>query len=287
MDAPTCALLGAMGPLLQKLDSVMAPGSILPVPEEVKDELELLVQGVKKIHTSLVDLSEAEDPPLTAKLWMKGVREISYDMEDYFDQVMHLGTSINLDAKPKAPARSSALLKVARLYKRKQKWRSPMAAVILEFRARVQEALERCQRYGIDSLTFQRRFMSYGPRLPLRHEHQLPDYHRSVYKLENMLRTEGDGQLKVVSIIGPGGVGKTTLAKTFYQKLQGRFDCRAFVRVSSNPDVRRLLTSLFFQIQRQQPRENWDANDLIENIARCLQGKRYVPTATPSCKRKN
>jgi len=42
----------------------------------------------------------------------------------------------------------------------------------------------------------------------------------------------GENELKVLSIVGFGGLGKTTLANEVYCKLQGEFQCRAFVSVS-------------------------------------------------------
>ncbi|KAJ1277264.1 hypothetical protein BS78_05G281800 [Paspalum vaginatum] len=279
MDAPTCAMLGAMGPLLRKLASVMASGGHT-LPDEVKNELDLLLQGIHKIHTPLVHLSEAEELPLTAKLWMKGLRELSYDMEDYFDQVVHSGSGNGaMDTKPRlrAPrASGSGLVKISRLYKTKLKRRSLEGTKIMEFIARVQDAHERYERYGLDSLTFKRRFVSYGPRLPVHHEEELPDYcQQPVGDLMEMLEASGQGQLKVVSIVGPGGVGKTALAARLYKNLRGRFECRAFVRATPYPDMRRLLTSIFIQIQRQQPHNNWDTNELIHNIAQHLSRKRY------------
>jgi molybdopterin-guanine dinucleotide biosynthesis protein len=39
-------------------------------------------------------------------------------------------------------------------------------------------------------------------------------------------------QLKVFSVVGFGGLGKTTLANVIYRKLEGQFQYRAIISVS-------------------------------------------------------
>ncbi|CAL5066159.1 unnamed protein product [Urochloa decumbens] len=248
-DPTTCALPGAMGALLAKFDSIIASANSLP--SDLKNKVESVMHRTKMIHKLFVDLSELEDPPLMAKLWMREVQELYHDMEDKFafDAMDDVGNNT---------------IEMAR-------------KMVDFFEARVQDAWERQKIYGFrGSLAHQpRRFVSCGPRLgiPTRHEDLIED-HGPMEDIVGHIAVERDEQLRVACILGVAGVGKTTLARRIYQNVRGRFECRAFVRVTSYPDTRRLLTSMFIQIQRQQPHENWDANDLIRNIASHLENKR-------------
>ncbi|KAJ1255437.1 hypothetical protein BS78_K218900 [Paspalum vaginatum] len=55
----------------------------------------------------------------------------------------------------------------------------------------------------------------------------------------------------VLSIVGFGGVGKTTIALALYKKFGPEFQCRAMVTVSQNSDPEAVLTSILSQVKPQ------------------------------------
>ncbi|XBJ20702.1 hypothetical protein VPH35_011489 [Triticum aestivum] len=92
------------------------------------------------------------------------------------------------------------------------------------------------------------------------------------------LLMDGSMELKVVPIVGSGGLGKTTLAMEVYRKTGVReyFQCRASVSVSRTLDLQKLLEDILAQIDDKecQP-EGWNIDRLIRKTAQILTGKRY------------
>ncbi|KAF7066922.1 hypothetical protein CFC21_072843 [Triticum aestivum] len=166
---------------------------------------------------------------------------------------------------------------IIRLPKR-LKWYKHIMELISDFRMYIQEAIERHERYELHRCsTFRRRFLpadrtlltAYGGIADMVIDDRVSEF---IDSLDN----DGDQQLKVVSVLGPGCLGKTALAQVLYNKFGGQFDCTAFVRVSKRPDVVRLLREMLMQVQGQQPTEYSEELDLAYSIREHLQDKRYL-----------
>ncbi|KAM0916116.1 hypothetical protein ACQ4PT_010406 [Festuca glaucescens] len=274
MDAPMSSSLGAMGPLLRKLDSLLPPGYRLP--KLLKDRIELLKADLEEISGSLLEQSMVDSPNEMAKYWMNEVRELCYDIEDFIDNMMFT----HADAKMR-PVQSYKVghVKIASLPKTLKL--CTRAAKVAELSTLVREASERHDRYldGFTSSSSRRVFTGHDriPALYAEAGKYLVGVDDSKAKLIKWLTDEEEQQLKVVAIVGPAGVAKTTLAKQVYHELGEQFECRAFVRVSRKPDMRRLLGGILSQVQGG-PRscDSCTVQNIIDNLTEHLQDKRYV-----------
>jgi hypothetical protein len=76
-------------------------------------------------------------------------------------------------------------------------------------------------------------------------------------------------QLKILSIVGFGGLGKTTLANAVYREIGGEFNCTAFVSVSQKPTMRTVLYGLLSKLTgNTSPLDTGSVEELISKLAR-------------------
>ncbi|XP_066339679.1 disease resistance protein RGA5-like isoform X2 [Miscanthus floridulus] len=250
--------LGAMRSLLGKLRSLLVSADD-QVPEPLnsqKDKLDLLNQDLEEINTFLTNLSWVEAPNMMVRHWMNEVRDLSYDIEDYIDKRMHPSPDSSEESRSEpAVEELSTLVKQAK------------------------DTLERHNRYDLGHWVSNPRFVIHGgqgpdPRLN-GDATDLVGIDDSKAELIKRLNIDAEQRL-VVSIQGPPGVGKTTLAKHVYREVEGQFECRAFVRASKMPDTRRLLGNIISQIQghHQRPPDGLPVQELIDILRTHLQQKR-------------
>ncbi|VAI63669.1 unnamed protein product [Triticum turgidum subsp. durum] len=223
----------------------------------------------------LLKMSEDEDPDAQDKAWMNEVRELSYDMEDAIDDFMQ-----NVDDKDAKP---DGFMDKIKSSLGKMKARRRIGSEIHDLKKQIIEVGERNERYKSRTAFSNTKNATVDPRALFMFEHasKLVGIDEPKAEIINLL-TEGDGcaltqeQLKMVSIVGSGGMGKTTLASQVYQQLKAKFECKAFVSVSRNPDMMNILRTILSEVscQNYAHTEAGSVQQLISKINDYLAEKR-------------
>ncbi|KAL6655808.1 hypothetical protein ACP70R_006634 [Stipagrostis hirtigluma subsp. patula] len=275
MESSICSLGGTMLNLPGKLHGLLQRHGHM-LPRGAAEEIPLLKRDLEEIADMFSKL--AADDAMVVKCWTKEVRELMYDIEDFIDDFDHAAFGFRIRSMPHRRKiarrqRSKAPLPWHHEKLRQRLW---MANKIREFSLRVQEALRRHGMYNVGGIASTSATTACNGASSFASDvHVGIDV--AVKELERLMSMhDGVEKLKVVSVFGFGGVGKTTVANELYHKFGRQFECRAFVRMSQKPDMRRLFISLFSQIHPRQSPDNWMVHSLISSIKTHLQDKRYL-----------
>jgi hypothetical protein len=201
----------------------------------------VVIQGLRQDLVNLQEdlfhkVSRRREMNFQVEAWMKLVRELVFDIEDWIDQKPAMTDMEDLEEQ------------------------------IKRFKARIEHACELCERYN---LVIEAPCYTHNPAVlpgkvavesPLLYEKKtgLVALHDPTDELVKHLINEHEKMLKVVSIVGVEGLGKTTLAKEIYAKLQhqGQFDCHAFVTLGQKPlSMRVTLMEILRQVKLSQKKK--------------------------------
>lgn len=278
--AVVSASLGAMRSLLGKL-AVLLAGKY-KLLKEAKGEIMFLKAELESMQAFLERMSDAEEEPdRQAKCWANEVRELSYDMEDSVDDFMlcveHKSNNTPHGFKGFIDRAMNLLTSINTRHRTAKEFRG--------LKSRVMEVSERRMRYKIDGGVPKPSNTSIDLRVSALYAEtaSLVGIDGPRDELIQQIMDEADvsaQELKVLSIIGFGGLGKTTLAIQIYRKLEGQFQRPAFVSVSQKPNIRKILGNILSQAGYVAPKETnmemWDEAELISTLQEFLRDKRYL-----------
>ncbi|KAA8521201.1 hypothetical protein F0562_011864 [Nyssa sinensis] len=211
----------------------------------IRDELERTRAFLK-----VADAMEESDPEL--HVWVKQVRDVAYDTEDVLDEFMLWFAHHHGDRIHGAFRKISCYVKNLRA-----RWR--ILSEIRRIKSRVMNISEGQGRYRYkdsiskhnssstvinDDTWYDRR----GDALLLE-EAELVGIDKPKQELIEQLVKESPG-LKVVSVVGMGGLGKTTLVKKVYDDVEVRkhFETHAWITFSQSFKMEELLRDLIQQL---------------------------------------
>ncbi|KAK3140996.1 hypothetical protein QOZ80_5AG0408720 [Eleusine coracana subsp. coracana] len=270
--------IGAMAPLFPKLLQLLENKYV--EQRGLKREVQSLSMEMEMVHAALMEVSRVPPDRLSEpdKIWARHIRELSYDMEDAIDAfmvrvAMHKATQADTNVFKKISHKATNLIK-------KIQERHHISDNIKDINNLSNELSQLRIRYtlnrhappvntGID------------PRVInlYKNKGELVGIEEARDQLIQMLMHQPeDESLKIISIVGCGGLGKTTLAKLVHDQLTKvqSFHCCAFVSVGRDPNITNTMREMLEKLNYcSSDMANWTAERLCEKLREFLQGKRY------------
>jgi disease resistance protein RPM1 len=250
--------------LLTKLGSLLAEEYALI--RGVRGDIQFINDELASMQAFLSNLSNSgDDHDDQTKDWMKQVRDVSYDIEDCVDDFAH-----GIRPDPRGNGLWSMIRRTVYAIQTCSLRRS-VASQISDLKERAKNVGERRGRYGVrDPENVKKKSILAGSSGYLAAENQettrrlisikKPVGVKDIEKLEKWISSEGNKtKLGVLSIVGFGGVGKTTIALALYRKYGDQFQHRAVVTVSQNSDPEAILGNVLSQVKPQANSEELQA----------------------------
>ncbi|TVU23461.1 hypothetical protein EJB05_25830, partial [Eragrostis curvula] len=248
--ATVSASLGPINSLLDKLPAEPEFTDLRRSLEDLKQHL-LRFSARGAVRSKLV------------QQWMKLLRELAYDVDDWMDSLL---------------IRSWGRFKL-------KWWPSRQLTRIQEFKDKIRNMLDYGVSFGIinipgidhpaaaaDELVSSNR-SSLGWMMDDEHKPCLVGLDGPRSEIVQHLMDD-EQKVKVVCILGPGGIGKTTLAREVFGRQRSQFDCGAFVQLGRNPSVVATLIDIARQVM---PKSLFPCDDklIAKKLWEFLGSKRY------------
>ncbi|KAF8755680.1 hypothetical protein HU200_011147 [Digitaria exilis] len=269
---------GVLGPLLGKLNSLLA--NECARLKGVRREIRSLRSELISMQAAVQMYTKLQDPNVQVKTWISLVRELAYDTEDVIDKFVHqLGNGSYHGGFKEFFRKTARRLKTLGS-------RHGIANQIDDLKARVKEVKDLKSSYKLDDIACSAfEHPAVDPRLSALfvEEAHLVGIDGPRDDLVNWMVEEENcstKHCKVLSIVGFGGLGKTTLAREVYRKIQGHFHCWAFVSISQKPNVKKIMKAIISQVPCKddftKDIDTWDKKQFISKLRELLLKKRYL-----------
>ncbi|XP_068642033.1 disease resistance protein RPM1-like [Aristolochia californica] len=269
-------LLGKLASILEKEASLL--GGVRHEIEDIKQELE-------SIRSFLREVDRRKNTSDGVTTWATQVRDVAYEVEDIIDEFTY---QANSSRRGGIKGKLQSVIQFPSSLVAKHQ----IATRLQRIKAKVQAISDRKNRYRLEEVDeassshdsnrnkewkYQRDssiFMA---------EEDIVGIDENRDLLIGWLTEEEQQQRLILSVVGMGGLGKTTLINKAYnnQIVKGHFDCYAWICVSQTYRIEELLRNIGKEFRKANEALPSDISSmsypqLVQTLVGYLQSKRYV-----------
>ncbi|KAF2296362.1 hypothetical protein GH714_037559 [Hevea brasiliensis] len=248
----------------------------------LKDDLKGLRESLTMIRAVLLDAEEQQTKREPVRLWLKKLREVAYEAEDVLDELAYenLRRKVEMQEQSGSEVNNFFSFSKGTRYVKKAALHVKMAHKVKNINELLNKIKNEAMGYGLQVVTKDRIM----PQIDLDRvtdsvlDDPVVGREADVSKIVNLLNCSNDQQvLTIVSIVGMGGLGKTTLAKLVCQEVMEKkfFDLKIWVCVSDNFDDQRILGEMLQTLNANMGGlTNKDA--VLQELEKALEGKKFL-----------
>ncbi|PWA85679.1 Disease resistance protein [Artemisia annua] len=217
--------------------------------EEIDSQLQKWKKSLQLIQDVLADAGQKHITQTSVESWLHDLQDLAYDMDDVLDDMAFEALRRELNQEPQTSSSStSKLLNIIPTYYTPHNimYGRKISSKLDEITSKLHDLVEEKNNLGLDVNVKVERTNRRLEETSLVDESKVLGREGDKEALLEKLLVD-ESKVSVVSIVGMGGIGKTTLAKVLYndEKVKDHFELRAWVCVSEEFDVFNISKAVF------------------------------------------
>ncbi|XP_061951358.1 putative disease resistance protein RGA3 [Populus nigra] len=249
----------------------------------VKNEVKKLTSNFQAIQAVLANAEERQLKDQLVKHWLDQLKDVSYDMDDVLDE---WGTEIaksqsKVNQHPRKNTRKVCSFMIFSCFRFRE------VGLRRDIALKIKELNERIDGIAIEKNMFDFKSLEAGIK---QHEHHETasvidvkdvkgreiDKDRVMKMLFSTESSQGPA-LRTISLVGMGGIGKTTLAKLVYNdlKVETHFEKRIWVCVSDPFDEITIAKAILEDLKESTQNLN-KLQTLVKHVQESIRGKKFL-----------
>ncbi|XP_011015786.1 PREDICTED: putative disease resistance protein RGA3, partial [Populus euphratica] len=266
--------------VLEQLSSIIIQEVRLVVG--VKNEVKKLTSNFQAIQAVLANAEERQLKDQLVKHWLDQLKDVSYDLDDVLDE---WGTAIaksqsKVNEHPRKNTRKVCSFMIFSCFRfREVRLRHDIALKIKELNERIDGIVVEKNKFDFKSSKVEIKQLEHRKTTSVIDVEEVKGREMDKVRVMKMLlseRSQGPA-LRTISLVGMGGIGKTTLAKLVYidHDVTTHFDKTIWVCVSDPFNEITIAKAILEDLMGSAPNLN-ELQTLLKHVQESIRGKKFL-----------